>query len=356
MLASYTSGGDSQINLYNGNGQRIRKTEGTAVTNYFYQSGSVLYTNDNSGELKSFNLLNISDAFATSRVLEDRENYYFYTEDYRGSTVNMLDNSGSQVVSYWYTDFGEVIETKATGYSDFENEIQYTGGIYDELTGLMYLNARFYDPSTGRFITQDTYRGERDDASTWHLYVYCTNNPLVLTDPTGHSPWKGLLKLADFTKIHNKVADLYTSGIGLIPKNKVTRNVYLKETELMPGEKRLRWGWLDIYNNKTNEYYEVKSYKIRNADSTKKQMEKYDNSATRNNSKKVKRGETEAKGTFNYGMWYIKYGLDRDGLVTYTYEISDYTKEMVKMAAVGAVIVGACYIVGPAAAGGIIFI
>lgn len=58
----------------------------------------------------------------------------------------------------------------------------------------------------------------------------------------------------------------------------------------------------------------VKSYKIRNAESTQKQMEKYDNSETRNNSKKVKRGETEAKGTFNYGMWYIKYGLDRNGL------------------------------------------
>lgn len=186
MLASYTSGGDSQINLYNGNGQRIKKTEGTAVTNYFYQSGSVLYTNDNSGKLKSFNLLNISDAFATSRVLEDSENYYFYTEDYRGSTVNMLDKSGSQVVSYWYTDFGEVIETKAAGYSDFENEIQYTGGIYDELTGLMYLNARFYDPSTGRFITQHTYRGERDDADTWHLYVYCANNPVNFVDLSGH--------------------------------------------------------------------------------------------------------------------------------------------------------------------------
>ncbi len=79
-----------------------------------------------------------------------------------------------------------MIESKATVYSNFVNEIQYTGGIYDELTGLLYLNARFYDPSTGRFITQDTYRGSKKSPSTWHLYVYCANNPINMTDPSGH--------------------------------------------------------------------------------------------------------------------------------------------------------------------------
>ncbi len=90
------------------------------------------------------------------------------------------------MVSYWYSDFGEVSESKASAYSSFENEIQYTGAIYGELTGLLYLNARFYDPSTGRFLTQDTYRGERSDADTWHLYAYCANNPINYVDPSGH--------------------------------------------------------------------------------------------------------------------------------------------------------------------------
>ena len=90
------------------------------------------------------------------------------------------------MVSYWYSDFGEVSESKASAYSSFENEIQYTGAIYDERTGLLYLNARFYDPSTGRFLTQDTYRGERSDADTWHLYAYCANNPINYVDPSGH--------------------------------------------------------------------------------------------------------------------------------------------------------------------------
>ena len=186
MLASYTSGSDTQTNLYNGDGQRVQKKEGSAVTNYFYQNGSVLYTTDSLGNLKAFYLLNVSDAFATSRIETGSEAYYFYTEDQRGSTVNALDKDGNRVVSYWYSDFGKVSESKASAYSNFENELRYTGAIYDERTGLLYLNARFYDPSTGRFLTQDTYRGERSDADTWHLYAYCANNPINYVDPSGH--------------------------------------------------------------------------------------------------------------------------------------------------------------------------
>lgn len=79
-----------------------------------------------------------------------------------------------------------MIAAKNAGYSGFVNEIQYTGAIYDEQTGLLYLNARFYDPRTGRFITQDTYRGEKNNADTWHLYAYCANNPINYVDPSGH--------------------------------------------------------------------------------------------------------------------------------------------------------------------------
>ena len=186
MLASYTDGTVTQENLYSGEGQRVQKKEGNDVTNYFYQNGSVLYTADGSGSLKSFNLLNVSDIFGTERKSGTGEDYYLYTEDLRGSTVNVLDSSAEAVVSYWYNDFGEAEETKAGGYSSFVNEVQYTGGINDSLTGLLYLNARFYDPQTGRFISRDTYRGERDDAGTWHLYLYCANDPVNYVDPSGN--------------------------------------------------------------------------------------------------------------------------------------------------------------------------
>ena len=185
-MTSYTNGTVTQVNRYNGDGQRVSKTEGSDVTNYFYQDGSVLYTTDSQGNVKAFNLLNVSDILGTLRINGNNVSSYFYTEDMRGSTVNVIDNSGNTVLSYWYDDFGQVNEYRESGNS-LINEVQYTGAIYDELTGLLYLNARFYDPATGRFISQDTYRGERDDAGTWHLYAYCANDPVNYVDPSGHN-------------------------------------------------------------------------------------------------------------------------------------------------------------------------
>ena len=46
--------------------------------------------------------------------------------------------------------------------------------------------ARYYDPVTFRMLSQDSYRGEKTDPSTWNLYAYCASNPINYTDPTGH--------------------------------------------------------------------------------------------------------------------------------------------------------------------------
>jgi RHS repeat-associated protein len=65
------------------------------------------------------------------------------------------------------------------------NPFKYTGEIQDDESGLIYLRARYYDPSVHRFITEDTYEGKIDNPLSLNLYTYVTNNPLIYIDPSG---------------------------------------------------------------------------------------------------------------------------------------------------------------------------
>ena len=153
-------------------------------TDYFYQDGTVLYTKDADGNRSSMNLLGISaNVIATSRGTGNSESWYLYNKDIRESTTSIIGANGTAAATYEYDDFGN---TMVTSGRNFDNEICYTGQIYDRSSGLYYYNARYYDPENARFLTQDTYRGEAEQPDTLHLYAYCKNNPINYVDPSGH--------------------------------------------------------------------------------------------------------------------------------------------------------------------------
>ena len=173
-----------QQNIYNGEGQRIQKIDGDETINYYYQDGVVAYTTDANGEQNSQNLIGTDgNVLATERFQQNATQYYLYNKDIQGSTSILVKEDGSADAIYQYTDFGE---TMIQGYDQAKNEICYAGGIYDQSTGLYYLNARYYNPEDGRFLTEDTYHGENDKPDTQHLYVYCANNPVNYVDPSGY--------------------------------------------------------------------------------------------------------------------------------------------------------------------------
>ena len=174
----------TQSNLYNGNGQRIQKKEGDNTINYFYQGNNVLYTTNSDGDKTSHNFIGVEgNTISTMRYNLSGFEYYIYNKDIKGSTSNIVANNGNAKVNYTYSDFGE---TETRGDTTFYNETAYTGGVYDNISSLYYLNSRYYNPEDGRFVTQDTYRGEKDKPETLHLYVYCANNPINYVDPSGH--------------------------------------------------------------------------------------------------------------------------------------------------------------------------
>ena len=255
---SGTSGNETvsltQENLYNGEGQRIQKKEAGEVTNYFYEDGMVSYTTGaDTGEKLIQNLSGLEDnvIYAEQKITgkagtaSDYQDF-LYTKDIQGSTSSILNKDTKGELSYEYDDFGE---TSIHGSSALKNEICYTGGIYDESTGLYYLNARYYDPENGRFLTEDTYRGEVNDPDTLHLYAYCKNNPINYVDPSGHFPLQLSIQmyLLALKKSHTRNLAHYGAG-------KTMHRRFLKSSIV---KKRVKKYAKKAYKRKSKRYSKV---------------------------------------------------------------------------------------------------
>ena len=72
------------------------------------------------------------------------------------------------------------------------NPLRYRGYYYDSESGLYYLNSRYYDPETGRFLNADWQMDENAGLLKGNLYAYCANNPVKNLDEEG----EGLLTAA----------------------------------------------------------------------------------------------------------------------------------------------------------------
>ena len=107
---------------------------------------------------------------------------YLY-QDQQGSTRLLTDSTGAIVGSYSYDGYGNV--TAHTGTTS--TQLGYDGQYTDAESGLQYLRNRYYDPSTGQFITVDPAL-----AITLAPYNYADDNPLNALDPTGLSWWNPL--------------------------------------------------------------------------------------------------------------------------------------------------------------------
>ena len=122
------------------------------------------------------------------------ENRYFL-QDELGSPMRLTGTDGC--TSYAYGPFGEEIRGgrrqagRNTGYTKQGNLIQpfaFTGYQKDAESGLYYAQARYYDPQTGRFASEDLIRGFTVMPQTLNHYSYCWNDPLKYVDRDGAFP------------------------------------------------------------------------------------------------------------------------------------------------------------------------
>ena len=103
----------------------------------------------------------------------------WHLHDQLGSTREIIDSTGTIVNQITLDAFGSVVDQTDPAIS---TRYLFTGREYDEATNLYYYRARFYDPQTGRFISEDPIGFTGDD---WNLYRYVRNQTTGAVDPTG---------------------------------------------------------------------------------------------------------------------------------------------------------------------------
>jgi RHS repeat-associated protein len=103
----------------------------------------------------------------------------WYLTDRLGSVRNLVDSTGAVQDTIVYDGFGNVTSESNGSFGD---RWKWTGREWESNTGLQYNRARYYDPQTGRWTSQDPIGLAGADAN---FYRYATNNPLTESDPTG---------------------------------------------------------------------------------------------------------------------------------------------------------------------------
>ncbi|RKI77006.1 hypothetical protein D7V90_20000 [bacterium 1xD42-87] len=169
-----TLDGKEQENSYDGDGLRAGLTENGKKTTFLYHNGEILTEFD--GESAPIRRYLRGNGLSCVQTL-DNNAYHAYHQDEQGSTAFITGQDNAVENFYQYDAFGNLLEK----HEDVGNRILYTGQQYDQETGQYYLRARYYNPVVGRFLQEDTYRGDG-----LNLYAYCANNPVVYYDPSGH--------------------------------------------------------------------------------------------------------------------------------------------------------------------------
>jgi RHS repeat-associated protein len=111
----------------------------------------------------------------------------YYHTDALSSVLATSKLDGTLAARYDYDAWGN--ELNNTGTSD--NPLGYTGHQMDRDIGLIYANARYLDPDTGRFLSFDPFAGYDDKPISLHRYLYAYQNPMFYTDRNGMEaePW-----------------------------------------------------------------------------------------------------------------------------------------------------------------------
>ncbi len=215
---------------YDENGLRTQKLGAingtTAQTVNYYYNGSVLIGMTNGSICQCFSYDANGRVVAVDYSTDSGSTYttYYYLRNAQGDIVKLIDGSGNTVVEYVYDSWGKKLSTTGTLATTLgENQpFRYRGYVYDEETQWYYLQSRYYDPTTGRFISADVYLSTGQGVLGHNAFAYCLNNPVNMNDKAGRRA-HGLA-----IEIHNVFA--YDSGYYVPTGDKSYVSPYVRDT------------------------------------------------------------------------------------------------------------------------------
>ncbi|MCL4854059.1 MAG: hypothetical protein KJZ78_22095 [Bryobacteraceae bacterium] len=135
-----------------------------------------------------------------------------FAHDGHGSVRVLLDAAATLAQIYTYAAYGQLLaihsacgQLVGTTADAALTSYLYTGEYFDARSGLEYLRARWYDPSTGRFNRLDPFAGNLNDPLSLHKYLYTHGDPINGTDPTGLETLVGMLCANTINAIINRM-------------------------------------------------------------------------------------------------------------------------------------------------------
>ncbi|HLG78379.1 MAG TPA: RHS repeat-associated core domain-containing protein, partial [Ktedonobacteraceae bacterium] len=176
--------GTTTLTAYIGSLEDVQITGGTATTTTYYAVGSMRIAAKVNGT------------------------FYYFGYDALGSQVVVLNNSGNVVGSQLYGPYGNSRYSAGT----LPTSIGFTGQQADNVTGLDYYVARYYDPVIGQFLSADIAQGNAQGTSP---YAYVGGNPETRTDPTGQR-WIG--PNGETAWVNPGNGNIYVEQPGSLPK------------------------------------------------------------------------------------------------------------------------------------------
>jgi RHS repeat-associated protein len=200
LIAFDDSVGTRKYYLFNAHGDVVQLTDasGNVVTDYSYDgfgNRELLF-----GDLNNDDIINMDDYLIIRDYMIGVITDFPTLDGIIKADVDGDRNIDSDDLAYIAQYNIKMIkvfpaDNNLNGYAD-ENEInityvdanpfRYCGEYFDKETGSIYLRARYYNPSVGRFISEDSYWGKDNDPLSLNLYTYCYSDPINNIDPTGH--------------------------------------------------------------------------------------------------------------------------------------------------------------------------